>query len=551
MSQEDDGVRIPNPKLLRIFAEAETASASYFIHNVEDKFSDCGDRILKEMQLKASSKVSRGKEVSPSSSGGSVNINRNENFGVDDDDMDCDLDCVPEDDVCVVNKMILNREKEKIEKKLHLDRCIGITLTTHFIDDDWKLQKRILNFCPISGHKSEEVGLGVEKCLLDWGIDKVFTVTVDNASSNDGAILYLQKKFDNWGTNILGGKYVHMRCIAHIVNLIVQDGLRNKEEHLAISRIRGAIRWNSTYLMLEAATCLKRAFSRYEDLDFGYTNDLSKPPHDGVPVDYDWHRASLLLNFLEHFYKLTLSISGSLYVTSNNIYHQICAVDLLLKQWLESDDFELCEMSKRMKQKFDKYWGSIEKMNMVIYYAVILDPRYKLEYIEFSFDTLYEDVTQCLLMKEKVKIGMVELFNTYKGMHESLGSSISSSKLVCKNDFKSLRPGDVVKSELDKYLGEDLEVFQKEFDILNWWKVNSHRFPILSKIARDILAVPVSTVASESAFSTGGRVLDAFRSSLSPKIVQALICAQDWLRMDSKPINVEDNKLIGLETILP
>ncbi|KAL0423628.1 UNVERIFIED_CONTAM: putative AC transposase [Sesamum radiatum] len=502
------------------------------------------------MQLKASSKVSRGKEVSPSSSGGSVNINRNENFGVDDDDMDCDLDCVPEDDVC-------GGEQDDIKPRKRKDRKEIASRSVYWDHFD---------------KYSEEVGLGVEKCLLDWGIDKIFTVTVDNASSNDGAILYLQKKFDNWGTNILGGKYVHMRCIAHIVNLIVQDGLRNKEEHLAISRIRGAIRWNSTYLMLEAATCLKRAFSRYEDLDFGYTNDLSKPPHDGVPVDYDWHRASLLLNFLEHFYKLTLSISGSLYVTSNNIYHQICAVDLLLKQWLESDDFELCEMSKRMKQKFDKYWGSIEKMNMVIYYAVILDPRYKLEYIEFSFDTLYEDVTQCLLMKEKVKIGMVELFNTYKGMHESSGSSISSSSLsnpissaklasttcldmtsrTCMQErfqkFKTGGKSDVVKSELDKYLGEDLEVFQKEFDILNWWKVNSHRFPILSKIARDILAVPVSTVASESAFSTGGRVLDAFRSSLSPKIVQALICAQDWLRMDSKPINVEED-LSEIETI--
>ncbi|KAK4409334.1 Zinc finger BED domain-containing protein RICESLEEPER 2 [Sesamum angolense] len=80
-------------------------------------------------------------------------------------------------------------------------------------------------------------------------------------------------------------------------------------------------------------------------------------------------------------------------------------------------------------------------------------------------------------------------------------------------------------------MGEDLEVFRKEFDILNWWKVDSHRFLILSKIARDILAVPVSIVASGSAFSTSGRVLDAFSSSLSPKIVQALICAQDWLRM--------------------
>ncbi|KAK4390389.1 hypothetical protein Sango_2102200 [Sesamum angolense] len=235
----------------------------YFMSRTNSQ--DCGDRILKKKQLKASSKVSRSKEVSPSSSGGSVNINRNENFGVDDDDMDCDLDCVPEDDVC-------GGEQDDIKPRKRKDRKEIASRSVY-----WDHFDKILNFCPISGHKSEEVGLGVEKCLLDWGIDKVFTVTVDNASSNDGAILYLPKKFDNWGTNILGGKYVHMRCIAHIVNLIVQDGLRNKEEHLAISRIGGAIRWNSTYLMLEATTCLKRAFSRYEDLDFGYTNDLSKP----------------------------------------------------------------------------------------------------------------------------------------------------------------------------------------------------------------------------------------------------------------------------------
>ncbi|KAL0377461.1 UNVERIFIED_CONTAM: putative AC transposase [Sesamum radiatum] len=116
-------------------------------------------------------------------------------------------------------------------------------LTAHFIDDDWNLHKRILNFCPIIGHKSEEVGKGVEKCLLDWGIDRVFSITVDNASSNDGAIAYLKKKFDNWGQNILGGRYVHMRCMAHIVNLVVQDGLKGKDEHEAISRIRGAIRY--------------------------------------------------------------------------------------------------------------------------------------------------------------------------------------------------------------------------------------------------------------------------------------------------------------------
>ena len=52
----------------------------------------------------------------------------------------------------------------------------------------------------------------------------------------------------------------------------------------------------------------------------------------------------------------------------------------------------------------------------------------------------------------------------------------------------------------------------------------------MSKLARDVLAVPVSTVASKSAFSTGGRILDPFRSSLSPLMVQNLVCAQDWLQ---------------------
>ena len=74
------------------------------------------------------------------------------------------------------------------------------------------------------------------------------------------------------------------------------------------------------------------------------------------------------------------------------------------------------------------------------------------------------------------------------------------------------------------------------FDILKCWKLNFERFLILSRIAKDVLAVPVSIVASESCFSTSGRVLDNFQSSLTPKIVKALICAQDWLRMPNQTV---------------
>ena len=49
-------------------------------------------------------------------------------------------------------------------------------------------------------------------------------------------------------------------------------------------------------------------------------------------------------------------------------------------------------------------------------------------------------------------------------------------------------------------------------------------------MAREVLAIPVSTVASECAFSTGGRVVSPYRNCLAPKTVGALICTQDWLK---------------------
>nr|GFA03389.1 hypothetical protein [Tanacetum cinerariifolium] len=84
------------------------------------------------------------------------------------------------------------------------------------------------------------------------------------------------------------------------------------------------------------------------------------------------------------------------------------------------------------------------------------------------------------------------------------------------------------------------------FTVLGWWKKRSPTFLILSLVAHDILAISVSIVASESTFSTEGRVLDSFKTSLTPQIVEALICCQDWIRLSHVPINVEE-KIEDLE----
>jgi len=67
------------------------------------------------------------------------------------------------------------------------------------------------------------------------------------------------------------------------------------------------------------------------------------------------------------------------------------------------------------------------------------------------------------------------------------------------------------------------------FDILSYWKVNEFRYPIVAAMARDILSIHISTVASESTFSVGGRVIDQYRSLLKLDIVEALVCTRDWL----------------------
>lgn len=102
------------------------------------------------------------------------------------------------------------------------------------------------------------------------------------------------------------------------------------------------------------------------------------------------------------------------------------------------------------------------------------------------------------------------------------------------------KDGGRLKSELDKYLEEPCEdmVEGVHFEILQWWRVNSGKYKVLSAMARDILAAPVTTVASESAFSLGGRIPDHFRSSLSPKTVECLVCLKNWLSKSNQPIKI-------------
>lgn len=54
--------------------------------------------------------------------------------------------------------------------------------------------------------------------------------------------------------------------------------------------------------------------------------------------------------------------------------------------------------------------------------------------------------------------------------------------------------------EFEKYLADPLHPRSntEPFDVLVWWKENESKYPSVSPMARDILAIPVTSVASEA-----------------------------------------------------
>ncbi|KAG7588913.1 Ribonuclease H-like superfamily [Arabidopsis suecica] len=187
-----------------------------------------------------------------------------------------------------------------------------ICLTAHYVDESWKLKSKILSFCAMPPpHSGFELAKKVLSCLEDWGIEKkIFSLTLDNASANDNMQSILKDQLLSRHGLLCDGEFFHIRCSAHVLNLIVQAGLKVVEG--AVHKIRETVkwikwsegrkdlfkecvidvgikytaglkmdvstRWNSTYLMLGSAMKYRRAFPLLGRADRSYKHCRKKSP---------------------------------------------------------------------------------------------------------------------------------------------------------------------------------------------------------------------------------------------------------------------------------
>jgi hypothetical protein len=220
-------------------------------------------------------------------------------------------------------------------------RVSYMVVTCHYVDSDWFLQKRILNFFNVPPpHSGVVITDALRKCFIEWGIeDKVLTITVDNARANDSTIRIIKDDFELRNELDVGGRLFHVRCCAHVTNLLVQAGLVEigdivdsvrqgikyvvalegrlkefseiaKRLHLPSKKLVLDVptRWNSTYLMLATAVGFKEVFPRYHQVDQAF---------QWVVSSEQWEKVENVNQVLSVFNEVTNMISGSDYPTSN------------------------------------------------------------------------------------------------------------------------------------------------------------------------------------------------------------------------------------------
>ena len=83
--------------------------------------------------------------------------------------------------------------------------------------------------------------------------------------------------------------------------------------------------------------------------------------------------------------------SNANYVTSNSFFLELMSIHDTIELEHAQDSYLLRKMADYMKNKFEKYWGNFDNMNHLLYVGLVLDPRYKLQYLEYCFGALYEN----------------------------------------------------------------------------------------------------------------------------------------------------------------
>ncbi|KAF5361627.1 hypothetical protein D9758_007393 [Tetrapyrgos nigripes] len=304
-----------------------------------------------------------------------------------------------------------------------------------------------------------------------------------------------------------------------IVNAISDPSVKLRLLNLILDIIT---RWNSTYFMVKRAKELRAYYTNTR-------NDLYKKYKISSE---EWEVVDVIIEFLEIFRTCsekmsagnfpTLSASLLVYVKLMNAVDKFMESDIAKKNASVQAGLVAC------KEKLEKYYDKSTYESHYYYAAAVLDPRLKHKLFEanpnlFTRDWRHRMETafkECLtLYSAAAPASTANPSTTPQTPFVSNTNSRSSSIDDLFNDESllgssagSLSATETAEEEYARYLGDRTT---NNVDCLAFWKMSGKFYPRLAAYARDVLAIPGSSVAVERVLSVGRDLIGLHRHSLS------------------------------------
>ena len=409
-----------------------------------------------------------------------------------------------------------------IWSSLKSESFLGITI--HFISDEWSLKHFTLDIFRIKGsHTGQLIADEIYKVLVEFNLEnKAISITTDNATNVVASTRILKTKFQY--------DFIHFRCIAHILNLVVTSGL--DVINIQIKKLRKLIktikksskmieelenlakldnknfirpildcktRWNSTYSMINRAYILKENMQML-GIKYPILNNY-------MLTEAEWELFYELDQFLEQFNKATIDLSNQSYPTiaHSRIILLAIKIDLFANR---SNDSLLNDIIIPMREKFNYYYEVLKESTHI---AAFLDPRYK----KYCFPDMSEEN---IFLPVQQKLGELQQITLTR-------PPVKTSSFLQK--LKGTSSIYIVDDEVNKYWNSNEA--SEDIKPLDWWKTHCTEYPKLAKLALDYLCIQASSVPCEQLFSITGQVLCKSRNRLTGESVRACICLRSWI----------------------
>ncbi|KAL1252179.1 hypothetical protein QQF64_019975 [Cirrhinus molitorella] len=376
-----------------------------------------------------------------------------------------------------------------------------ISLTIHFIDDDWKLRSRCLQtaFFP-EDHTGAIIALGLKDALSAWGLDEARLVCM---TTDSGANMVRALEINKW---------TRLACFGHRLHNAIE---RSVQHDARVARATGG---GSRVKMMERVLEQEKAITQVLAAD-------QKSRHL-LPTWQDIDVLEAITKALKPLQDFTDALSGEEYVSVSYVKPVLHLLNSnILKP--EEDKAGLCEdIKKRVLDYLNEKYKD-PATDELLTMATFLDPRFKTTYMspEKLEEVRSRVATETKALEEKTATDASSTEDQSERETSTAPVQLKKPKHSLGSFFKKCSSAPPkqqgIDMELDGYLL--MATADSDSDPLEWWRLQCSHFPRISRLAKKYLCIPATSSPSERAFSTGGNIVTSSRASLKPENVDRLV----------------------------